>query len=499
MKKLTSSALICSALAGCLPAINIDNSGQLESFGSASAILVDHNRDGKVDAADNKPGAWDWNSGGAFMLADIVDADGNHTPDYLDKGPRTPAMLKQFVDLRITANDTVKFTHNGGDHVLVYSENGQQEIKSGSSITGPTTLKIAAKYFAGINNFSGYVRFTAEGNGSRGEATVRVAPWIMLPNSAKTKKLFIAQGVYASAGLMQADLRKEVAVQPFSTGMWEEMWMQDTIEIGYQEVPGKGFQYAALQADRCTNKECDHFANTLLNAETGVFRVKAHPRKNFGNWDDWYGNLEVSHPTSKWRHGRIYHGKNLNENLAGFLKQQEVQKPFILDPTWLLIKHVDEFLNFLTDNNGNPKIMVTSPRRASEINGKALDKYNQDIQNRIDRDLGIALTAVGLSSGDVIHLPMLYSQGGENDWSSPVNSVHLNRSVAVGNTSRSGPKTLAQTAYGKDIENSFREIGLRVIWTDDRAYQRNHGNVHCGTNTMKEPVFRNFWDLPVKG
>jgi Protein-arginine deiminase (PAD) len=486
MKRVIAAATILGSSMSCRTPQQ--NEGSLESTSpQQQGILADHDRDGKIGEGDRAITTWSWNSGGAFMMADIVDANRNRIPDSQESGPRNAEMLKQFVTLRIEKSGSVEFTHDGGEHILVYSDDGQRQIKSGDTVNGPVDLKIAAKYFAGMNNFSGYVKFSAKNAEGKATTTVRVAPWIMLPNSAKTKKVYISQGAYASA------------VQPYSTSMWEEMWMQDTLEIGYQEVPGKGVQYAILQADRCPDKECDRFAMTLLDPNTGVFRVKAQPRKKYGKWDDWYGNLEVSHPTAAWPHGRIYFGKNLNDNLAKVLHKQEVQKPFILDPTWLLIKHVDEFLNFLTDSQGQPKIMVTSPRRASEISGSPLNRYNQDIQWRIDRDLQTALTAVGLTESDVIHLPMLYSPGGENDWSSPVNSIHLDRKIAVGNTTKSGPRTLAQTAYGKDIERSLSSLGLRVLWTDDRAYQPNHGNVHCGTNTLKEPLFRNFWTMPVKG
>ena len=252
-----------------------------------SGIYGDYNRNGVIDEGDKTSGVWDWNSGGAFMMADIVDANKNKVPDFMDAGPRTPAMLKQFVPLRIERAGTFKFTHNGGQHVLVYKEDGKNEVKSGSQVEGPTTLMVAAKYFAGMNSFSGYVNFRIDGAAGSDNTTFRVAPWIMLSNAAVTKKLFIADGPYRDAHFLKKSLQPFVNVQVFGTSMWQEMWMQDTIEIGYQEVPGKGIQYAALQADRCEEKECDHFAPTLLSESFGVFRIPAHPRKGYGAWDDW--------------------------------------------------------------------------------------------------------------------------------------------------------------------------------------------------------------------
>ncbi len=463
-----------------------------------SGIYGDYNRNGVIDEGDKTSGVWDWNSGGAFMMADIVDANKNKVPDFMDAGPRTPAMLKQFVPLRIERAGTFTFTHNGGQHVLVYKEDGKNEVKSGSQVEGPTTLMVAAKYFAGMNSFSGYVNFRIDGSAGSDNTTFRVAPWIMLSNAAVTKKLFIADGPYRDAHFLKESLQPFVNVQVFGTSMWQEMWMQDTIEIGYQEVPGKGIQYAALQADRCEEKECDHFAPTLLSESFGVFRIPAHPRKGYGAWDDWYGNLEVSPATPKWPLGRIYFGKNLNENLASILRQQEVQSPFVIDPTWLLIKHVDEFLNFVVDAEGNAKMIVASPQLAAKLGGTPLSAENANIQVRIDRDVNTALNALGMSPSDVIRFPVLYAAGGENLWSSPINSVHLNRTVAVGNTGEKGPGSLKSSPYGNSIEDGFAQAGIKTLWVDDRAYQPNHGNVHCGTNTIKEPPKKSFWTLKLK-
>lgn len=460
-----------------------------------SGIYGDYNRNGLIDDGDKDSGLWDWKTGGAFMMADIVDANKNKIPDSMDPGPRTLDMLKQFVPLRIDRPGTFKFTHNGGQHVLVYTAGGSAEVKSESEIEGPTTLMVAAKYFAGMNSFSGYVNFRIENAKESHNTTFRVAPWIMLPNAAVTKKLYIADGAYRDAHLLKESLEPFVKLQVYRTSMWQEMWMQDTMEIGYQEVPGKGIQYAALQADRCTDTPCDHFAPTLLSETFGVFRVTAHPRKGYGNWDDWYGNLEVSPATPKWPLGRIYFGKNLNENLASILRQQEVQSPFVIDPTWLLIKHVDEFLNFVVDGAGRAKMIVASPQLASKLNGTPLTPENAQIQVRIDRDVNLALEALGMSTSDVIRFPVLYAAGGENLWSSPINSVHLNRTVAVGNTGQKGPGTLKSSPYGKSIEEGFAQAGIKTLWVDDRAYQPNHGNVHCGTNTLKEPAKTSFWTL----
>lgn len=472
--------------------------GDVQTPPSAIGIHADHNRNGVLDDGDSLRDGWNWDHHGALMLAELVDANGNKRPDGEDPGPRAPAMLKQFVPLHINLSGPITFSHNGGSHVRVFTKDGQQEISSGSNLVGPVELIIAAKHFAGVDGFSGYVKFTAMGQEASAETTVRVAPWIMLPNSAKPKKLFIAEGLYDGSSTMTSALQSLVDVEVFGARLWQEMWLQDTIEIGYQEVPGKGVHYVALQADRCSDKECDRFAATLLSAEFGIFRIPAQPRKGYGQWDDWLGNLEVSPPTKTWPLGRIFIGKNLNENLAQFLHMQEVQKPFVLDPTWLKIKHVDEFLNFIQDEHGQAKIMIASPRKASQLDGLRLDGTNESFQKRIDTDRDTTLRALSLTEGDVIDLPVLYTADGQPLWSSPVNSVQLGKNIAVGNSTEGSPGTLATTSYGRDIQRTFAEVGLQVAWVNDYAYHSNSGNVHCGTNVLREPVVKEFWRFSIK-
>lgn len=72
-----------------------------------------------------------------------------------------------------------------------------------------------------------------------------------------------------------------------------------------------------------------------------------------------YGNLETIPPYTsksgvKYPAGRIIHGKHYDkmpaEATIAFLEGQELQKPLFLESGWLLIGHVDEFVQFLPSN-----------------------------------------------------------------------------------------------------------------------------------------------------
>ncbi len=66
--------------------------------------------------------------------------------------------------------------------------------------------------------------------------------------------------------------------------------------------------------------------------------------------------------------------------------------------------------------------------------------------------------------------------------------------VALGNTDgESSEAQLSGTPQGAAIASAFAAIGRDVVWVNDIAYQPNHGNVHCSTNTLREPEAAPFW------
>lgn len=110
--------------------------------------------------------------------------------------------------------------------------------------------------------------------------------------------------------------------------------------------------------------------------------------------------------------------------------------------------------------------------------------------------IAVAKQELGLSDAQIVKLPLCFGYGGVAEWSNPVNSVYLNGTQALGNTdSYYGANQLASTAHGKAIAHKLQALGIKPKWVDDRAYQPNHGNVHCGTNTKRTPLHDRFWDV----
>jgi protein-arginine deiminase len=333
--------------------------------------------------------------------------------------------------------------------------------------------------------------------------TLKVTPWLMLPNTARTKEFFISTGVYSNKNMIDqlAVLLPNLGVafpSPFVTTKWQEMWMQDTVEIGYATAPGMPLTHYALNGLR----GADSFAATLLGPNRAVLQVGQN-RGLTGEdaWADWFGNLEVSAPSPQFPLGRIYYGINtktgngMNPTLVKFLEAQKAQSPFWIDTSWLKIKHVDEIMNVVPSNSSRLgwKLIVASPTAGEKFRTEEPIEYNREIQSKIDKILnGGTYTLNGklvqfpgvknllhLNDSDIIPLPVLFKSG-HNAWSNPVNSVHINGTLLLG-------KTYMQEGLQEELKRVLGKEGMQTKFLDDKVYQDNLGNVHCSSNTLRLP------------
>jgi len=500
------------------------NTSTLNASTAGVVIFGDANRNGRIDDSDLLGHEqWNWKSGSLF-LANVDDDDRNGVEDFKDDVINGTADLNDIAKIRIVLSDSIfaqaksvsievevpardklsLFEIGSNDPSLWRKIASSGEL---SQLSKEMTIGLEGKQFADAE-WNGRIQLRAVVKDASGNIlasdvmAARVAPWLMLPNSAKTTDLYIASGPYNSKGGLEMlkDLRqlaaetKSFRVHEYRTTLWQEMWMQDTVEIGYTEMPNARM-HVAFRASRCEGTgSCDRFARTILGKDMGFIEVPMRGLSHQGQWDNWFGNVEVTHPVPAWPLGRIYYGSNLNAGWKSFLNAQEIQKPFELDPTWLLIKHVDEIFNFLPGTNGQPILIASSPSEWAKISSASLNDYNRQINAKLEAGIAKVKKELELDTLEVIRLPLTYSEGGINDWSSPINSVHLNGVIALGNTNgHDGEMQLSATPQGKVIQKKLEKAGFQVRWTNDIGYQPNHGNVHCGTNTRKLPLQDFFW------
>lgn len=484
-------------------------------------IFGDSNRDGKVDEADiAQRDSWSWQGPGAFFLANVDDDNRDGVPDCVDlsiNGSRDEADLAplrvRLDPAIIQAGHQVQVTANvAGVRLYERSPEGWSLVEGPLKNLAPEMdLAVEGSAFAN-KDWNGRARLEVQVQGPQGEtlardqAQMRVAPLILLPNTAPTRELYVSSGhpnyenTQFRQQLAEASQQAGVHLVTHQTASWKEMWMQDTMEVGYTQLPGRAPQHVVLGGLR----QADSFGPSLLGPERGFIQVGEFRGIEDGvdDWADWLGNLETTPPLPDYPLGRIFYGKNtdtgttLHPELVSFLEAQEVQAPFWMDTGFLTIKHVDEIINFLPGTDGQPRMLLADTRSASQLAPESDGPSNARVQQRLDKILhggsyasgdstpGL-LAQLGISPEQVVKLPVSYD-GGHNIWSNPVNSIYLNGLAVTGDHH-------VPPAVAEEIQSQLLAAGAQEVrFVDDNRYQDNYGNVHCATNTLKEPVVADF-------
>jgi outer membrane protein OmpA-like peptidoglycan-associated protein len=329
-------------------------------------------------------------------------------------------------------------------------------------------------------------------------------------------------------------------------------WMQDTMEVGYSLMPGKQMP---VVLDAVRTRGLDPYAkNELLGPDYGFVRiVTAIPQNTF----DSHGNLEVSPPvkvgSKDYKLGRIYHGRGkpaqkFNSDMKKFLNAQLVQKPFEVDTDWLAVGHVDEIISFVpsnvgtkkfkmlfasTDgaiqilknlkNNGNGSLTLftgkvnrpfqqrTVDQILIELNDKSTGKLgwaNDICQSRLNNVENTMKTELGLDNSDIVKIPSIFFElPGFTDvfvafMPGMVNMLVITR-PNFANTRLVIPKPFGPVLGGvdqleKDVLDKLTPLGYaasQIKFVDDfDTYHVADGEIHCGTNSKREPHKIPWWE-----
>ncbi|KAK1446228.1 hypothetical protein CMEL01_10471 [Colletotrichum melonis] len=220
-------------------------------------------------------------------------------------------------------------------------------------------------------------------------------------------------------------------------------------------------------------------------------------------------------------------------------------EPSFLESGWLLIGHVDEFVQFLPSNETglgftigiadttsaldllrNTSAAAHGGVRAISFNGsvegsfsitkeelamtvdellanETFHEVNAYAQRHIDANLGILLAEMPILRDHVVRIPSLFKAPKVSSLSSLTETVMEGEyllvsfspaainGVVLGNYYVS-PKTWGRVVEGRDIlEFALREVyakaGMEVGFVDDfMSHHHTFGEVHCGSNTFRE-------------
>lgn len=547
-----------------------------------SQVLLDcdADRDGTVGINEKGKANWIWGENGSGAIV-LVDNDRDTKASGLDE--REPIVVRALgitlppeLSLRLSiapeaALNLSLLRKRGASYEKLIGrlpgEPPQALLNSAEVDPEGETLYLAAHaypgpYFEGLLIFNlelVHKRSTGESVIAADRVMLRVAPWIMTPNTQPAIKIYTTRIEHGTANndAFLTGLKAAVGAEGLDLVIIEaddhqnDRWIQDEIEIGYTQSH-RGHLPVVFDSPR--DRELDSYPEAkMLDADFGHFVVGG----GVANTLDSFGNLEVSPPVTvdgrTYPLGRIIVGgrrdgdlkhssRQMMAEVRQFLYAQRVQFPFELYTDWLSVGHVDEIVSFVHDDTA-PKgfrCLLASPTKAKEIlqdlsnadygaiplfEGKfrgdgsdaqrtvdevladaALWGVNDGYQAIMDENRAILERELGLDRDDFVNIPVAFQiiEGPNGTvertlayFPDMVNHlVHKDLSIV--------PKPYGPVINGKcAFEKAFEEAmpNRRVTFIDDwYSYHEMSGEVHCGTNALRRPFnISRWWNVRPEG
>ena len=511
-------------------------------------LYGDTNRDGIVNEADEqRPEQWSL-SVGPLVLFNNDDDDRNGLPDWREKGVNGAEDEK---DLAIV-HFKVSPDYNGSELLISVDETARPYINlfqktaqgwKSVDLSGLTPLEFNSDIILGVEakqfahqNWSGLINLKAsarkQGNIIATDTiSMGVAPWIMSPNTAPVSEVHISdrgdnQKIVQEVKTIVETTDAKVKVTPGAT-----LWMQGTQEIGYVQFPNaEGLKDYPVVLKGNRSAEIDDYAQSLMNQNFGWFEMgKPRQLDVLNQWADWYNNLAVTPALPEYPLGRIYYGTadnvSLNPEIIEFLKAQKIQgEPVGIDTSWLMVRHVDEIINFIPSFSGEPLMLIASPGEGikllkelakqgyegaainrglstqttvrATLNNQLLIQHNQNLQKqKIEPLINQLKQEFNLRTDQIIEIPALFSYSGYAWWPNLINSVYVNGELLVSNPK--GPLIDGQDYTQEDFKRRVAVAGINVNFLEDDYYQELQGNIYSATNTTRQGNQEPFWqNLP---
>ena len=460
------------------------------------------------------------------------------------------------------ANRFTVYRHSADKLVPVLGRHAATPALRGSAPLDPAgeTLYVEAHELPGAN-FEGlitldlYLLYQEAGNTSiaaEDRVVLRVAPWIMTPNTLAALRVYACDmrnaGGGENTGFLRdlsaalADLNVPLNVVPPDANR-NDRWIQDELEFGYCQAPSHLLN-VAFNSPR--DRGLEHFVREVLpGPDMGHFtRGGSAP-----NSLDAFGNLEVSPPVKA--SGRIYpfgrivfggrqigdfaeHSRQMMPELRRFLYAQKVQAPLEVYTDWLAVGHVDEIVSFVSGDNGDGfKLLLAWPDYGREIleqlsrdghgdvvmfKGRRRGHPNssESAEITIDALLGdgsfweandryqehmkynraILARELGLTDFDIVEIPVLFQKPDAVDGRTLAYFPDMVNHLVVGNASLVpkpyGPVVNGKCAFEAAFERALPWRDIRFI-EDWYSYHELSGEVHCATNTLRAPFSTPWW------
>ncbi|MDQ4090295.1 MAG: protein-arginine deiminase [Actinomycetota bacterium] len=530
-------------------------------------VDVDADRDGVI--GDNEDGKrnWVWGKGqrGAIVLVNndrdtasltVEQAEDSELTEMLVRPTGAPLPDGTDLVLAITPDEAAKLSLyrevEGGMELLLGVDPANQAAppRSVSPSLGPEGARCFLEvheypgpFFEGLISFELRLREQGKPVGND-RALLRVAPWIMTPNTLPAAEVFACDTRAAQPSnerfleeLQQAcdDVGVPLRIVPLDVNQ-NDRWIQDEVEFGFSESPT---HVLPVVCDSPRDRELSHWAQLQVGPDFGHFQLGGSTPNSL----DSFGNLEVSPPVTvrgrEYPFGRIVFGgraygdygpdtRQMMPELRRFLHAQKVQAPIELYTDWLVVGHVDEIVTFVpADNDKRFQTLLASPRKAegildrlmaeghgdavmfeglrrgsgqsAEISVKELKddrrfwEANARFQAIMDLNREMLIMELEVTEADVIEVPVLFwPEEGRTAAFFPDMVNHL----VLGDVSivprPYGPKVDGEDVFEQALRQALPKRDVRFI-DDWYSYHEMLGEVHCGTNTRRRPPEDMHW------
>ncbi|ASF08279.2 hypothetical protein NBRGN_020_00330 [Nocardia brasiliensis NBRC 14402] len=527
-------------------------------------IRADSNRDGVVDDKDA-----DAESDGAIILPNIGDvarrcpSSASELPDAelaachdaADDVARAPEYLAPLVTMPIgdTADATgqVAAVGAGADKIRIFAKrlDAWVPLRPDTNLTeielrDGATLGVDARDVVrdkAIWDGAVTVRLTVR-RGARIETddvVLRVAPVVLHNHTQPAQSVLVPESGDDRSheqfvGEFGAAAKASGIDTPLIRLRTTDTWGQDFVEIGYVSMPGTGGKNVSLRiAIRSPQPEREGGRAVFDLKGPGVGAIQLG---GFGDrLVDAFGNVETipphTHSGREFPAGRVIIGIGNADDpavrsgeLEKFFAAQQVQAPVLLDAGWLVVGHVDEFVQFLPTNGGRGwRPAVSDPRRGLEIlreqqrgghggeralsrpgvSDRTIDEVladekfvarNEVAARKIDENVERLVREVGLQPEEFVRIPGLYESGGVPEapeglvafYPGAVNGVLMNASNYVA-PRQWGPIVDGRDVFEAAVTDVYRSVGLTVRYVDDwEALHLGGGEIHCGSNVLRQ-------------
>ncbi|XP_059426545.1 protein-arginine deiminase type-2-like isoform X1 [Carassius carassius] len=370
-----------------------------------------------------------------------------------------------------------------------------------------------------------------------------ISPWIMTPNTLKPVEVYVCSTndnytfLKSIRNLVdKCGYKLKICHEYMNRG---DRWMQDELEFGYIDSPHHKFP-VVLDSPRDGDLK-DFPYESILGPDFGY--VTRHALNEKVTSLDSFGNLEVSPPVTvngkSYPLGRIIigvafptatRGRNMTQVVQDFLWAQKVQEPIALYSDWLVVGHVDEFMTFVpAPDRKKFRLLLASPDAGYKVfkslqkkghgeavmfpdlpetisvneilSDKKLQAENLYVQNCIDWNRDVLKKELGLDDEDIIDLPILFKALEEKTgpravayYPDMVNMIVLGDQLGI--PKPFGPKVNGRCALETEVCSLLEPLGLKCTFIDDFApYHKLLGEVHCGSNVLREPSPFRWWNL----